>query len=85
MELKEIKEVFAGLEVLVDAGKKIGADGKVNLMDLSALMDLLSKANVLIEAAKGVEGIKAEVKDLSQEEVQELVSMVYALIAKIKA
>lgn len=85
MELKEVTEVFAGLELLVEAGKKIGADGKVNVMDLPHLMDLLAKSSILIEAAKGAESIPAELKDLTEDEVKQIVSLVYALVAKIKA
>lgn len=84
-DLKEIKEVFAGLEVLVSAVKKVGADGKVNVLDLPHVMDLLGQSHVLIAAVKGADQIPAEVKDLQEEETKEIVALVYALVAKAKA
>lgn len=83
-EIKEMKELVAGLELLLVSGKKVMADGKLGVADLPAAMELFQKMNVLIDAVVGIKEIPAEVKDLSQEEMVELVALMYGMVKKVK-
>ena len=85
MEIKEMKELLAGVEMLLVGIKKIVADGKVNVADLPALMEMAQKASMLVAAVEGAKEIPAEVKDLSAEEAQELLAIMYALVKNVKA
>lgn len=87
MEQKSVKETIEllnGIELLAVAGVKIAKDGKVAVDDLPHLITLATNVSTLVDAATGVEQIPAEVKDLSQAEMIEIVSKVYAVVAKIK-
>ncbi|MBX3017984.1 MAG: hypothetical protein KF767_08850 [Bdellovibrionaceae bacterium] len=83
--IKELKELLEGLALLGVAGKKIMADGKVNLADLPVVIGLVQDASVLTAAVQGTNEIPAEVKDLSAEEAQELLGLVLAIAARVKA
>jgi len=85
MEIKEIKELIAGLELLGCAGANVMADGKVDSSDFGSVIELLTKAGVLVEAVKGIKDISEEIKDLKPEEIAELGSLLYGMIIKIKA
>lgn len=85
MDLKQSLELMEGLKVLGVAAKKIGADGKINIADLPAFLELMNKSNHIIAAAQGVEAIPAEMKDLSQEEAALLLAKVYEVLSAIKA
>lgn len=87
-EVKGIDSMLAildGLEVLIDFGKKVSADGKVDLNDLNALVDLAGKSDQLVKAIKSASDVKDEVKDLTLAEVQTIVSKIYEVVAKAKA
>ena len=83
LAVKEIKEVFKGLELLGVAGKKISKDG-IGLEDLSHLLEVAKDFDILEEAVKGIKDIPAEFKDLNKVEVMELVGLVFSLIKNIK-
>lgn len=82
---KETTELLAGIEVVLVAGKKITADGKVNLSDLPTLVATLQKVDELTKAVQGIEQIPGEIKDLSAEEAQEIIAKLFAVIAAVKA
>lgn len=81
----ELSQMLDGLAVIAIAAKKVMADGKVDLKDLSVAMNLVSDSTVLLEAIKGASEIPAEVKDLSMEEIQMIVAKVLAIASQIKA
>lgn len=83
--LKESLELLDGVEVLLVMAKKVAADGKVNLMDLPLLMDVLTKATVLVAAYKNVDGVVDEVKDLSFEEAKVLLARFEQMVKALKA
>lgn len=83
--IKECKELLEMLRVLAVAGKKVSADGKVNSDDLLALVDLLKNVGVLVEGVKGLNQVPAELKDLHEDELKELGSIVLSILADVRA
>lgn len=79
--IKETKELFKGLALVVKAGKKVAADGKVDFSDIAHVVELAKSSSVIVEAVKDVKEVPAELKDLSKEELLELIGLVYAEIA----
>jgi hypothetical protein len=80
-DLKETKELFAGLGLVAKEVKAIFADGKVNAGDLGSVMALGKQHQVLIDAVKGADQIPAELKDLDKAELLEIIMLVYKEIA----
>lgn len=83
--VKESMELLEGVKILGVSGKKILADGKVSVADLPEVMALATKAQAIVDAVQGIEGVLPEVKDLSQEEAQAIVAKVFEVISAIKA
>ena len=81
--IKETKELLAGLGEVAVAAKKIAKDGKVSADDLTVLMDLALKAEKLSAAVQGVGEVPAELKDLDEAEVMEIIKEIYAISEKI--
>lgn len=84
MGIKETKELMQGLGMLGEAGLKIAADGKVAIDDLKHLVDLGQNLDKLIEAAKDVDMIDDELKDLDEAEMMELAGEVISLVKKLR-
>lgn len=76
--IKEIQEFFAGAEVLAITGKKIMADGKVNLADAQHILALSKDIETLVAAFEGLAKIKNEVKDIDAQEALTLVQGLFA-------
>jgi hypothetical protein len=76
--IKETKELFKGLGLVVKTAKKVAEDKKVDFSDLVHVVELAKNSSVIIEAIKDVEQIPEEIKDLSKEELVELIALVYA-------
>lgn len=83
--IKETKELLAGLGKVAVAAKKIAADGKVNASDLVTLMDLIKDVSVISEGLKGAGEIPAELKDLDEVEVLEIIACIYKISDEINA
>lgn len=83
--VKETTELLEGVKVIGVAGVKILADKKLNLLDLGHVMELAKQSETLVAAFDGLGEIPKEVKDLSLEESQAIVSKVFEVIAAIKA
>ena len=84
-DIKEILEIIVGLELIGVTGAKVMADGKVNTSDLGAVVELLTKFNVLIDAVKGAKDSLGEAKDLDQAELLQIGTKVYEVVKNIKA
>lgn len=82
---KEIVELLEGVKILAITAKKALADGKISLADLPLVLEAITKVSVLVEAVNGVDQVPSEVKDLTAEEIQMLVSKVLVLAAEVKA
>lgn len=75
MNLKETTEFVDGLLAIVDLGKKAGADGKIDLMDLPLLLGIIP---VIGPAVDGVKLIPGELGHMSAEDASALVAHVMA-------
>lgn len=82
--IKEISEVLEGVKVLGVSGKKIFADGKVSVADLPEAMALVAKAQAIVDAVEGIDGVFPEVKDMDGAEAQAVLAKVFEVIAAIK-
>lgn len=83
--IKELLELLEGVKTLALDGKKVMADGKVNLADLPVAMELLNQFDVLSAAVKGADQIPGEFKDLSIGEIEQIVAKVLEIAAALKA
>lgn len=78
---EKIEAILSVVEKLVIAGKKIKADGKVDLQDLPVVISLLPQIPSMIDALKDVSAAVEEGKDL---DVSEIVSLIQSIAAKVK-
>lgn len=85
MEIKEMKEVLAGIRLLGVTAKQVMKDGKIGVEDLAVLVPFLAQAETLVKAVQGLPLIKEEAKDLTMAEAQELIGELYGVVAAIKA
>lgn len=76
--IKETKELFKGLGLVFKTVKSVAKDGKIDFSDLADVAALAKNSSVLIEAAKGVNEVPLELKDLSKEEILEIIGLIYA-------
>ncbi len=83
--IKETKELLEGLGMLASSAKKIAADGKINAGDLQELIELAKNVDVLSKAVKGAGDIPAELKDLDEVEVLEIIGCLYKISEEINA
>lgn len=72
-EVKELKEVLGFICALANGIGEAAKDGQVSLGDATHLVPLLYK---LPSAANGIDKIPEEAKDLSQDEIDELVKYI---------
>ena len=84
MEIKETKELLAGIELISVKAGEILKDG-IDASDLPKLLELLSNFSVIIEAVKGITEIDDELKELSEQEAIELGLAAYTMIKNIIA
>lgn len=75
--IAELQELIAGLELLAITGKKIMADGKVNLADAAHLVELGTKLDVVVKAFDGLAQVKEEAKDIDAQEALALVRRLF--------
>lgn len=83
--IKESLEVLEGLKILVSDAKQVLADGAINLSDLPVAMELLGQLGTLTDAVQGVDQVPVEMKDLTPDEINLLVSKVLEIVAVLKA
>lgn len=84
-DIKEMMELFQGIKDLAVDAKKILSDGAINLTDLPIAMELLGQLGDLTTAVQGIGDIPSEIKDLSPDEINQLVAKVLEIVAAIKA
>lgn len=80
--IKETKELQAALGELAFSAGQIYKDKKVGLDDLQYLIALGVKFPALAEGFKGIDQVKAELSNLKQEEVVELLLGFYSAVNK---
>ena len=89
-DIKETKELLAGVKEAIILGKKVRdivADG-IDSSDLPKAFELVkeqsAKVAVYTLAIKDVELVKEEIKDLSKEELIELIMSVVSAVSEIE-
>jgi hypothetical protein len=82
--IKEIKEMLKGLELIGSQGAKI-AKGGVNFKDIPHVIELVKDYEVLDAAFSGLKEIPAEAKDLDEAELMELGLIVFRMVKNMKA
>jgi hypothetical protein len=83
--IKECLEIVKGVELIGVTAQEVLADGKINGEDLDSGVKLITSANVLVEAVKGLGEADDELKDLDDAEMIQLGSAVFSAIKAIKA
>jgi hypothetical protein len=78
--IKEILEIFDGIDVLANFGGQVMANGKVGAEDITALVGLATSFNVLQEGLKGSKEALEEGKNLDQAEVLQIIGRVYNVV-----
>jgi hypothetical protein len=82
-DIKETKELIEGVKLLAVAGAKIAKDG-INVADLQHLVELAKNFEVIQKAFENVKEVEAEIKDLEESELIELVGVLYSLVKEVK-
>jgi hypothetical protein len=82
MSAKATLEALKGLQDLVSDYKKVMADGKVDMNDISVLQDLFNQMGEISSAVKDAHDIPAEIKDISDEDAA---AVAVAALAVVKA
>lgn len=80
----KIEKAAEALAHIVIAGKKISADKKVNLEDLPAAMEFITKLPSIVEAFSAYEEIIAQGKDIEVTEIVQLIVKVDELVKKVE-
>lgn len=90
-DIKETKELIAGVKEAVKLGKKIRdivADG-IDSSDLPKAFELVKEQSAKIEiynaARKDIVLVKEEIKDLSKEELIEIVLSIVTAVSEVEA
>ena len=83
--IKEISELLNGVEMLGVVSKKVMADGKISLADAGIVFEAVQKYKAVVAAFQGINDVPAEVKDLSAEEANLLLSKLLSVVQAIKA
>lgn len=84
MDIKETKEALAAIKLIAKSGAQIMANGKIGSEDLSVLIALLGQADKIQAGFKGLGEVDDEIKNLDQEEAQEIVRIVFEIFGEVK-
>lgn len=79
MDIDKVMLILDRVETLGVAGKKIMADGKVNLADLPVVIALIPEVKKMIEAFQGAGEAFEEMKDIDPSEGIELLKKFYSI------
>lgn len=83
-DIKELRELVKGIDLLAVSGARVMKDGKIGASDLGVLIDLLSNAQMLQNAFTGLKQIPAEAKDLDEKELIELGTSLFSIYRKVQ-
>lgn len=81
---EKIEAIAESAKELVILGKKVSADGKYNLEDLTYLIGFMPKLNNVIENFKSFGEAFEEGKDLKVDEVVHLIQAIHAKVKEIE-
>lgn len=82
---EKIEAILGNVKELVIIGKKVKADGKVDLADLPHVIALVPKLPKFIEDFKAIGEAVDEGKDIDVAEVVGLIQKIHALVKEIEA
>ena len=82
--IKEITELLDGLGELASFAGAATKDGRIGIDDLSYLIALGSKFDVLANAASGIDEALLEAKNLKQDEVLVIIGKVYEIVKRFE-
>jgi len=80
--VKETKELLTGMGEATKIVKLIAKDG-INAADLLHIQAIAASLPIMKDAVEGIDQIPAELKDLDETEVVEIVGCIYAQAKKI--
>jgi hypothetical protein len=83
--VEKIEKAAEALAHVVIAGKKISADKKVDLQDLPAAMELITKLPEIVTAFSDFKGLIEQGKDIDVAEVVSLIKKIDELVKKVEA
>ncbi len=83
--VKETLEVLKAVELVAVSVAEVFKDGKVTIADLPTLANLAKNSQIVAAGIEGADKVPTEIKDLSQEEIIQIVGAAYALVAAVKA
>lgn len=81
--IKESKELLVGVSNVIEALAEIYEDKKINFDDVDSIIKLGMKMDEMIAAFTGLKEVPAELKDLSKEELVELVVPLYEMVVRV--
>lgn len=82
---EKIDAILDTIKVLGVTGKKVLADGKVNIADLPHAIALLSQVSVMVDSVKGAKGALKQAKDLKEDEVVAIIQKIYDVVEAIES
>lgn len=82
MNIKESLELLVAVEIVAVSGIEIAKDG-IDFSDLSKVIELVKKSEVITAGVKGLDLIDDEIKDLDQAELMQLGLATFSMIKKI--
>ena len=82
--INETLQVLDGVKELGVFAASVLKDGKVNLADLPALVELAKKFDVFKDAVTGADKVIAEAKDIDSAEATMIVAKVFEIVSAIK-
>lgn len=78
-DIKELLELFKGLEPIAQFVGQVLKDGKVGADDLAHLVALGASFSQISNGFKGLDIVKEELKDLEVDEILQIVQAAYAV------
>lgn len=84
MGTKETMEMMEAVKLLLVAGKKVAADGKISAEDIPTITTILMNAGVIVEGFVGIDKIVGEAKDFTAEEFQAVGMKFFAVVKEVK-
>jgi hypothetical protein len=83
VDIKNLLEALKGLELLAGVAGDL-AGGELNFSAIPKLLPLVQNHQVLLDAAKGADEIKAEIKDLDALEITAVIQGIMAVVQAFK-
>lgn len=83
-DIKELMELLKAIEVIAVGAAKVAKDKKILPDDLLVLIDLMKQVDTFKDAFSGLKELPAEVKDLDETEIAQLIMAVFGIVKSVK-